>query len=232
MDIPSITNAPRLIAIAGQSYFVGRLTPFGHGLLLGHLEELGLPMDLGDDASVAALLGDSARALVIHAALYRHNEGFTFNNARILGNMVTPEEYGKIVGLLFARSKWGKVQIDEAPANGSPRSRGRGWSHAFDKLCRERCWPLESVIHLGYDQIVNALYNGDPPGTGEEVLTYEEMLKRWEADQKADAQPEPVAPEEHGVTDPAILDAIRRLKSAEASRGDANPDLGQSREDQ
>src|SRR5262245_40337078 len=73
MDLPSITNAPRVLTIGGVTYRARTLTRAQLGELLAWLEDRitggTYPVPLSDDAARVALASTDGMAVVLHLSL-------------------------------------------------------------------------------------------------------------------------------------------------------------------
>ena len=233
MSLIVAANAPRPCRLGAFFYFVGRLTPFSNGVIQAFLDRAVPGKSLSDPEGMEALHGQDGRPVLLYAALYRHNAGFTLAKACRLEPHVTPEQFAAMVQLFFEQSREGlELKTEPQPEAGQDgtthtvrSSRPLDWPKMIDSIIRDnQGWTYEDVIHLSYGQIACVQARGklaELNGT-ERELSHGDLMTQWRAVNQArydagfDVSPDwlTMMKQEPGFQERELTDAIEKLEQA------------------
>lgn len=179
MDLPSICNAPRALALGGVTYRACALTLVQLGEILAWLEDrLGADcVPLSSDAARIALATDDGLAVVLHLSLLYCHPTLTRDDATRLAGTVDAEAALRLRSIAFRRRPG-----YHPPSDGSGKDLAESdWGLIWEAMTGHRADRYEAVGHLTLDQLDNYFAKGELDGS--DSLSPSEVQAMWEAAQ-------------------------------------------------
>ncbi|WP_406699226.1 hypothetical protein V5E97_10150 [Singulisphaera sp. Ch08] len=182
MNLPSVTNAPRVIVLDGASYRARTLTLAQIGEVLAWLEDR-LPRDdardgpplFSGEASRLALATTEGLAVILHLSLLSCHPTLTRDRARTLAATMTVEDESRLLSTAFRRGL-----VLERTGNRPPKDLTEvNWGEIFESLTDHRADAYERVAAITLDQFDNFVSRGEAGDEG--LLSPAEVQALWEA---------------------------------------------------
>lgn len=187
MNLPNVTNAPRVIVLDGATYRARTLTLGQIGEVLAWLEDrlprrgdndrVRLPLFSGE-ASRLALATTEGLAVILHLALVSCHPGLTRDQARRLAATMTVEDEARLLSTAFRR----RLDVLKSHRPGDRPSRDPAelnWGEIFETLTDHRADAYEGLAALTLDQFDNLVGQGESADEGR--LSPSEVQALWNA---------------------------------------------------
>jgi hypothetical protein len=191
VDLPSVTNAPRELSLAGALFRARTLTLADLGEVLAWLEDH-LPPDperdgpplFSSEASRVALASTEGLAVVLHLSLLSCHPDLTRDEARALAAGMTPEDEARLMSIAFRRRPSYAKPGEGPPAKDLAEVQ---WGLVVEALTQHRGWLYPEVARLTLDQYDNHAAKGELAGP--DTLDPRDVQRMWE---EAVAKDEPI----------------------------------------
>jgi hypothetical protein len=177
MDLPSISNAPRVLPVAGVSYRACVLTLRQLAELAAWLEDrTGIAcVPLSCDAARVALASTDGLAVILHLSLLDCQPGLTRDEAAAMASALDEETTSRLMAIAFRRRPGYKP-----PPDGSGKDLAESdWGAIWEGLTRHRAELYGAVGGLTLDQLDNLAAKGELEGP--DALSAAEVQAMWEA---------------------------------------------------
>lgn len=198
MDLPSVTNAPRVLVLDGTSYRARTLTLGQLGEVLAWLDDrLSGANDSDDDeddprppvkfsgeTSRIALATTDGLALILHLSLLSCHPGLTRDQARTLAATMTVEDEARLLATAFRR----RLDVQPSENDRSPKDLAEvNWGEIFEALTDHRAADYEAAAAITLDQLDNVISRGK--SGNERILSPREVQALWDAAAGPDSPP-------------------------------------------
>lgn len=185
MDLPSISNAPRALAIGGVTYRARTLTLGQFGELLAWLEDRitggTQVVPFSDDTARLALATTDGLAVVLHLSLLSCQPNLTRDEAASLAATLDAESERRLMAIAFRRRPG-----YAPPEDGSGKDLAESdWGAIWEGLTGHRADRYEAVGNLTLDQFDNFAAKGELEGP--DALKPAEVQAMWEQAMKEDS---------------------------------------------
>lgn len=177
MDLPSISNAPRILMLGGQSYRARTLTLGQIGELLAWLQDR-LPDDdlrFSSEASRLALATTEGLSVLLHLSLLSCHPGLGRDDARGLAATMDEDDALRLHAIAFRRSPGKPASPDDAPAKDLAEV---NWGEIFEALSGHKPYAYAGVANLTLDQFDCWVSKGE--GYDKDALDPREVQRMWE----------------------------------------------------
>lgn len=176
MDLPSVSNAPRILTVGGVSYRARVLTISQLGELLAWLEDrTGVPLiPLSADSARLALASTEGLAVVLHLSLLSCQPHLTRDQARAMAESLDADEEMRLKAIAFRRRP-GYAPPEDGTGKDLAES---DWGMIWEGLSQGRADRYEAVGHLTLDQLDCRSAKGELEGP--DSLKPAEVQRMWE----------------------------------------------------
>lgn len=178
MDLPSISNAPRVLAIGGVSYRARALTLGQLGEVMAWLEDRlgGGPRAVPwSDAARLALATTEGLGVLLHLALLSCQPAMTRDQAEALAGALDPQAEARLMAIAFRRRPG---YAPPQPGAGTDLAEC-DWGALWEAVSGHRADRYEAIARLTLDQLDNHAARGELDGPGS--LSTAEVQAMWEA---------------------------------------------------
>ena len=181
MDIVSTFNPPRMVMLAGETFWIRAISQEDYAILVAWLDDVlpgaadrTMPPKLTDEESQKAINSAMGWTVLAWAAL-RH-VGVSYKTASKLILQASEVEKARFTTVLFHKRP-------TYQSNGEGSDLGEAWwGPSVAYLSREHSLSVPQIAAMTLDQVDMLIHNGleNESPNKEEPISLEEMQRRWE----------------------------------------------------